>query len=524
MEQRLTPVSRTSFALTDRDAFDGALSACLSWIEKTAEADLPPSAGNGLGFEFQDAGALASVSASRLDDSSGQIWAAKVTFTGDKVANREWITDLFVESRTGDLTRFGAQLVCRHDLTAPGFEHSRPNIVREVIDKFSAETDSVPIFNQFTEIAENEVDQFVELLGRPDRRLPIILISTDDVGGAQVDLDWLARRVSGTAHLRTIKFEASYELSRSVGKQLSTFDGAARIYLPGIDLRNEDHLRHPIWFAPRSGYNPKATNQIISRVLPLGFRDSEGGTRFWRLGLLRQAASRAAADAVNQDGLAKAQAEKEALEAELRNAKEEVQTAESLMNEEAARAAELGTEVARLEQENYDLRQRIRGLQSGRTEASLSLNEEDVSALADGRPSLETSLNVLASVFPERIVVLQSAIESARDSAVFKHKKKAFDLLWSLATVYHQALSNGESDNTARQCFGSSYAAKEKETLSKAGRDGRTFEYNGQSIEMMRHLKIGVADNKAETLRVHFEWLASEGKIVIGHCGAHINF
>ena len=41
---------------------------------------------------------------------------------------------------------------------------------------------------------------------------------------------------------------------------------------------------------------------------------------------------------------------------------------------------------------------------------------------------------------------------------------------------------------------------------------------------MERHLKVGVRDSAATTLRVHFEWIAKEKRIVIGHCGKHLNF
>lgn len=41
---------------------------------------------------------------------------------------------------------------------------------------------------------------------------------------------------------------------------------------------------------------------------------------------------------------------------------------------------------------------------------------------------------------------------------------------------------------------------------------------------MEKHLKHGVKDSKAETLRIHFEWLPSEKKLVVGHCGKHLNF
>jgi len=523
-ERAQTPISRSSFLLTDRDAFDAALDACIEWTKRTADREIDEGARTDARFELDDPLSPAKVAATRLDDSTGKIWAAQVSFVGDTTAPRTWVTDLFVESRAGDLTRFGAQLVCKHEKDDPGFEHSRPRIIREIIGHLSAEADGVSLGNEFAEVAEQDVEQFSQLLGRPDRRLPIVLASVDDAGGAQIDLERLAKRISGTAHLRTMKTDASYELSRSVGKQMSTFDGAVRLYLPNVDLNNEDHLRHPIWFAPRSGWNPRAAHQILSRVLPYGFRDAEAGTRFWRLGLLRQAVTRAEADAATQGSEDKSKAELSALRAEVENAKEDVRNAEALMNDEAQKLEEAETEVSRLERENYDLRQRIRGLEQAAPGASIALSENDISDLADGDPSLESSLSIIASVFPDRIVVLQSAIESARDSSIFSHKKRAFDLLWRLSTTYYTALSSGESDSSAKKCFGDRYAAKEKETISKAGRERRTFEYVGQQIEMMRHLKIGTADNKADTLRVHFEWLAAQGKIVIGHCGGHLDF
>jgi len=41
-------------------------------------------------------------------------------------------------------------------------------------------------------------------------------------------------------------------------------------------------------------------------------------------------------------------------------------------------------------------------------------------------------------------------------------------------------------------------------------------------VEMFRHLKIGIADDPTQTIRVHFHWDATRRKIVIGHCGEHL--
>ena len=67
------------------------------------------------------------------------------------------------------------------------------------------------------------------------------------------------------------------------------------------------------------------------------------------------------------------------------------------------------------------------------------------------------------------------------------------------------------------------YAAKESETVmaNKTMRRQRTFEYDGEPIEMFRHLKIGTEENVAKTIRVHFHWDARRQKIVIAYCGEH---
>ncbi|WP_133366629.1 hypothetical protein [Qipengyuania sediminis] len=521
--QRNLPVSRAIFDLSDRAAFDAAVSLSVEWIANTAAVELPSEAAHGDSFQL-DAGSRATVNAFRLQDEQGHVWAARTTYLGDKVAGRKWLTDIFVEQRAGSLTRYGAQLICQCSADDPGFDHSRPRIVRDLIGKLAAEADGESLTNEVVPVLTEEVSQLAGLLYNPERRLPVVLISVDDTGGAQVDLERLANRLSGTAHLRSIATEAGFELTRMVGKRMSTFNGAIRLYMPGLETETEDPFKHPLWLCPHSGSNPRATHQIASRVLPLQFRDSEGSARFWRVGLLRQAASRALANSAagsREDQLA---AEVEALRAEIDVAKEAGQTAEALMTEEAAKLTELQAEFARLEDENHSLRERMRGLAQASSKTHPPLAPDDVQAVFEREPTLETSLRIVTALFPDRVTVLESALESARDSYAFRHRSKAFELLWSLSTSYWTTLAEGGSDVTARQCFGASYAAKEAETLSKAGRQRRTFIFEGAELEMERHLKIGVADNKAETLRIHFEWIADRRLIVIGHCGAHLNF
>lgn len=141
-----------------------------------------------------------------------------------------------------------------------------------------------------------------------------------------------------------------------------------------------------------------------------------------------------------------------------------------------------------------------------------------------GDISLEQTLRLIGTLFPDRVIITESAFSSAADSHAFRHCKKALELLLKLVTVYWEELADGHPDSEARKVFGNSYAAKESESLSIEGRRRRTFLIDGRPIEMLRHLKIGVKDSAAETLRVHFDWISSERKIAIGHCGAHLDF
>lgn len=142
------------------------------------------------------------------------------------------------------------------------------------------------------------------------------------------------------------------------------------------------------------------------------------------------------------------------------------------------------------------------------------------------RVTLSSALHILAEVFPDRLVVLPSAFASAEESAKFKYRRRAFDLLWTLATDYWQALADGKGNTQARTVFGyNAFSARESETAANTDRAVRlrTFVYNGTPIYMDSHLKIGNSDSAAETLRVHFAWIADEQKIVIGHCGKHLD-
>jgi hypothetical protein len=134
-------------------------------------------------------------------------------------------------------------------------------------------------------------------------------------------------------------------------------------------------------------------------------------------------------------------------------------------------------------------------------------------------------LELVQEICPGSLVLLPSALKSADEASGFQYSEKLFDQVWKLATDYRQLRLQGGPDNLARDVFGNKvWAARESDTTAQnaVGKAERTFDYKGQPLLMLQHLKIGVKDSPNRTLRLHFEWDAEDGVVVIGHCGPHL--
>ena len=151
-----------------------------------------------------------------------------------------------------------------------------------------------------------------------------------------------------------------------------------------------------------------------------------------------------------------------------------------------------------------------------------SLRDVAGSARLKPRQCLELVSEQLCS---GHLLVLESAWASADQVKGFEHGDQLFELLWLLATGYREQKLAGAPDRMAGQVFGGkNYAPRESESIErnpKSKRD-RTFSYQGKTVEMWQHLKIGAKDSENHTLRVHFCWDEELSQVVIGHCGKHL--
>jgi len=145
--------------------------------------------------------------------------------------------------------------------------------------------------------------------------------------------------------------------------------------------------------------------------------------------------------------------------------------------------------------------------------------------------SVREAVEQAQTVFRRFLSFNKTALSSAAESP-YREPEKAFRALRVLALfgeARREALRakrpvlpmNEWLSRYTRGAAWVSYAANESEsTMNECGAE-RTIVVDGRKIPLYRHLKIGVG-NANEHLRIYFEMVGDDERIVVGHVGRHL--
>lgn len=477
-----------------------------------------------------------------------------------------WHTVVQIEEGTnGARVRHGVARTAPRQVTlepvvaAPGIvrnllEWNGPNLrPRDIID------------TSCTRIDDAEVDGFLDhVLLNSKRGLPLLVITPATFAGDQplVDGENLAQRLAAMVRVVRMTPDAARKLTdaltkRGFDRKFGVYDGGVRLY-PMAPEPDRNPYEHYLWIGSRiASAHPAARNgwfvgevatQILRRTVPPGYfhsvehHDREERRRTAAAVLVkslppppadepewstvpehalrtRQSELEAALTSANRD-YSDLAGEYESLELRCKRLEEDRAERDQLIDE-------LREDVGGKRMVLADLQERLdaaKSRQSGETfDPAL---RTALAAAIERRPTPEQSLLVIAALYPDRVIIHPKAFSSARESEEFKYPDKVFELLMLLAGPYWDALESGKGDAQAKALFGSSYSPKESTTTmaNKRAADLRTVTHRDRQHVLWSHLKIGVKqDSDAETFRAHFEWLADERRILIGHCGPHLD-
>lgn len=490
-------------------------------------------------LRLRDGSALTS-RATLLDDNcrAYPFWfSARLSHPDDKISGRRWTTEIGLYQKAVD-DPIECSLLLKTDevsarVTAP-IQVTRPKLIEQLIQSCNplGHTPGLKI----KQLTQESAPAFLHEVERAERTYPLVILSASQDEGFPVEPERLRSTLIGLADVVCVPAtEDTFAIEDTLGRRFMAFGGAIRIVFPGRQ-GERGHFYESVRIDPEDITGLLADGKTVESEVLAAITHRTNLPLSWRhispekvaQAALREQLERTiqkSRTAENSGQLDEYVALLEEADRELKAKDEELSSLQVEYQAKDDESRALAANVA-------NLKHALSGMQSSDDESgdiaeALAPIRDSVAAVLKGGPSLQQTVDLIATLYADRIKFLESSKNSAKESdrGGFRQGTKAFELLQKLATEYWQQLADGKSDQQAKAVFGqNAYSANEASALSNDGKRRRTFAYRGRDFLMEKHLKHGVKDSVAETLRIHFEWLAAEKKIIVGHCGKHLDF
>lgn len=463
---------------------------------------------------------------------SPELWAMRYSHADSQVSGRQWVTEIGLRRERQEDPIECTVLVQTSEISArvvAPVKASRPVVVDDLREAglIVAPTPGRELMT-LTDDADNAA-AFLYGIEDDRRRHPYVLISADPSGKYLVNAERVLSFLTGLSDVVVIPPEAdTYYLERVLGRQFAVWRGAVNVIFPRVAFPDRT-------FVETRRVRPEDIEEMVANGV---FPETEILSIITHRTNLPHSWQAISLQRV-QDTVYRHELEQRIQDARASGDQAEyVRLLEQSDGEQTRKIADLEGRIKELEQDvahQHDIERRLRydldrAAESGTVGPSATSFNQDVRrsivAVVQRVATPEQVLSATATLFPDRIEILPTAWKSARESQAFKESHRVFELLVLLATDYWEGMRNGKGDTEAGKVFGSAFAARESETVegNPQARKRRTFHYDGQPIVMLRHLKLGRKDSVATTMRIHFHWDTPKTKVVIGHCGRHLDF
>ncbi|HUP69683.1 MAG TPA: hypothetical protein VM142_07685 [Acidimicrobiales bacterium] len=415
----------------------------------------------------------------------------------------------------------GVRLALRptgHRVLPVHFDIRTPRLVGAVVDGVEVAEDGWTLTREPAYAVDHDgVRALAQLILDPDRVLPVVVVTPvevydegDDMYRFEhlVDPVDIADSLVGLAHVTVLETTAlTFKLTELVGRELSVFGGAVRLYWPEVEEEDRPAF-HPLWMPERLA---EPRNNPFAPVL------------------LR----RVAATATFRVSAA-------SLDARLRAAVEEHGRGEIARLFARAKDASLGpewqrelerawSEIERLREENAELALQLAVAHDNLRAMSRSappgvLDDESVAADDEAdSPATVTEAVERARDECDFLVVLDDCFESAR-RATYRQPARLHKALSAMNEVARE-WSRGELPTGFRDAFaerGFEFSAHVSPTT--LGKYAHEYErnYEGRPVMMGPHLALGRGSPVA-CCRIYFYLDEDRHAFVVGHVGNHLS-
>ena len=486
-------VYSTTLWLASPTDIDRILQIIGQWLSRKArESIIPTSLKLNQSQRMHDGSWIETI---RSDTSFPIVQAIRYTHADMEVSGRQWITEIGLRQESNNIDIECSILLRTSEISArvsTKIQVTRPLVVLDILEqcKPSMKTCGLSIKTLNDESAE----AFRYVVTDQQRRHPLIVVSPTTSSNYLVDISRLSSLVVGLADVIKIPPDAdTFYSERVIGEPYAAWRGAINLIFPEVNSAGKRYI-------PTKRLIPDELSEMISAGLQT---ENEILSMITHRTNLPHSWRHISPESVSELNLRRELARRREEVSRTGETTEYISLLEEANNEQTNKIAQLEEEVRSLENEfsqhEEDIRQKnytIESLKTSLSQANVSKTEPAISGLPDRiRDALLAAINqstspyqallALTTLFPDRVTVLDGAWKSADKSKTFKYREPLFDLLEKLVTTYWESLASGKSDSEARTVFGTSYSAKESETVEKNARARmlRIFDCEGRKVE-----------------------------------------
>lgn len=510
-------ILRIAATISSKDPLVAAATArseVLKWVQKRAGGRLPPNAWSFADFEYLSGGRNSA--AVRIQTDASDIWAIRADDPDKTVPGRVWTTEVVVGLMPNQTPRFSARLLVSTPEDELDIEPHTPGFVKQVAEKCSLLRGAYEISpDPWLINSEYEVDQLLDMLVDPQRKLPLFVLTVPD-GAADpdsplLDAQGLAFASLGIGHVAIVPDAYTWALTRRLGRQRSVFGGAVRAYLPGFAedanpfghrLVLADHVATPDGAA-------QCTRWMRSLAAAESLRRSRLGDDVLAFGAIKDAGLRFRQQQLEDEGASDTE--------QLAIAKARIGALEKQLEEEEALLADFSGEHRKAEERAEAAEEQLRASAFRIQQLIEQIKErgDNADAAIELPESWTEFANWCDTKLAGRVVLSPPARRGVRAPEFEDVELAARCLLWLANDCRDRRMVGGD---------GSLKDENIEEGIRNAhcGADQFDLDWQGQRYTADWHIKTGGnTRNPAYCLRIYYFWDPASQQIVVADMPAH---
>lgn len=501
------------FDVAARDGISNVLSTYRDWIVRHYRDR------RGLTeFEFDPAVAgvshyvpeLHSLASSAYQDGEGRAVRIRWSFPDENDGGLKWANEV----RIG---QFGDRCGVEHLISIESVEYSvsparllfgSPRAVRDICTTTSAYIGEMQVRAEPYVLEQGGLSDLLALLTSDLRRLPVVLLSPFARGDInQIDPARLARNLAGVAVVvRMDDPELTWDFAEEVGRQLSCFNGAARIYWPGFSKSSVPRSHRLFFGSWIEQVGPDVAARTIERAI-----FAVAAFRYVPDGRITELIRRTEA------------AERQKLLVEKRETGDDFWAD---YERDLARLYEAEMRLEELEAENANLKANQQVFFAANTG---SPDELDHIAEADDLSFSSVSEAVQTAVERCKNLEFLDTVISSADDSPFQRPYDIFKALTDLNEVVDAWSKNREEKGSGGDLlqhlrdrgWGKRSSMHISDTTRGRFRSHYEFEYQGKKQMFEPHITIGAGDPES-CASIHYIFDHERLKMIVAHVGKHL--